>query len=564
MLGICDMNGDTAISFLTEFVALERSQRGRTVLDIARYRDMVQRHGLTQRDQYIMSRCLLKHDKNSDDRITGRKMIFTASAAGHEEATIRILSNALLGSKAQKWLLKNTEMRLAREQLQRIAQKGENYRAMVLEGKIWHELGDDEYAIKCWERALPLARDEVKEIDRLTDMGIEGQGKLLKIKAGRADFADLSAPWVELSAVHYDRYVDLLANKKIAAALPEREKILKALKIGCEMDDPTCHFRQAYWFGPHPNNDVKHTSTWLYHMTKAGASGHSQACHVLAEWYAGSEWPYLEDEPPDAIKPTPFDTYPASEPTQKEKESEPNPAHDLFHTATFPSTPFYRWKLARAWLQFPLTRLYAPSFLLLAQMLMEKTLYGTYYAPKSALNMKDSRYLYASRADHDAGIEIPGRRKAIEAERNRPAEPSPFRDPAHAKKLLTQVFYAVAAHKLRQQHLNDAMSNLARRRTTQGVSGVAEGDVVDEQNLPKEVPAWIRKWLRFENEREMYEGQIEELESDAKAEAEAHGWDIVDEVGGLVYKSGLQGQGQGPAAVAVDDGKRRGFVGWSY
>jgi hypothetical protein len=85
----------------------------------------------------------------------------------------------------------------------------------------------------------------------------------------------------------------------------------KAIQIGVEQDDPTAFYYAATYYKKR-NEDGSHkaTSEWLYYMTKAAASLVPKAMYELGVYYAESGWKYIEDEPPEHLKPTPFDTYP--------------------------------------------------------------------------------------------------------------------------------------------------------------------------------------------------------------------------------------------------------------
>ncbi|MGG6498956.1 UNVERIFIED_CONTAM: hypothetical protein NY603_39110, partial [Bacteroidetes bacterium 56_B9] len=79
------------------------------------------------------------------------------------------------------------------------------------------------------------------------------------------------------------------------------------------------------------------------YVTKAAASNHPIAAYELGKFYAESGWKYLEDEPPNHVKPTPFDSFPS--PTENSmlqnvllffglaKQPEIKPEESLFHNA---------------------------------------------------------------------------------------------------------------------------------------------------------------------------------------------------------------------------------------
>ncbi|KAK3094283.1 hypothetical protein LTR53_019463, partial [Teratosphaeriaceae sp. CCFEE 6253] len=111
--------------------------------------------------------------------------------------------------------------------------------------------------------------------------------------------------------LHITRYRRFLHKDQIKEALAEKALAKEAMEVGCRMDDPTSHYHAAELFKEHnEDGSARYTSVWLYHMTKAAATGHPKAAHALAVFYSETVWKYIEDEPPDYLKPTPFDSYP--------------------------------------------------------------------------------------------------------------------------------------------------------------------------------------------------------------------------------------------------------------
>lgn len=540
---------EIAVHFLNELHELAQRATGRTILTKEAFNALVKESAMSDGDLSVIAHVLMRGPKEGD-RSLGKKLLFTLSGIGHAEATIRILNHAFLANKARPNMLRSSEILYARGHLRDIARQGVNFRGMVLEGKIAHELGDEDYAIDCWNRAMDAA---VTASNALRDM--KDPPKDLLLTESRRDLSELSTPWIELTLVHYNRYERLRRSLAqgwrgdvATKAQAEYAKAEKAMRIGCEQDDPTSHFHAAMYFNSRKRlddngNEVSRaTSTWLYHITKAAASGHVRAAHGLAEFYAESGWKYIEDEPDDHLKPTPFDSYPASTIAKVAgtfdtflgliglKQSQPpNPRDALFHTAVFPSTPHERVKLAWKWADLSASAAYAPTYLLWAKLTMTEKLWGEAYAPQAALQMQDSRYTHTSKADFDAGKPLETTSEPAE-----PDEPNPYyiadkaKDFSTTKYCLAQVFHAVEADRLRKQLL-------ARDLATRKRNAVDEDDV----DLPQNVHWNIRKWLMASEVREMYEDDIHLLEAEAKRICEKKQWDIYDKQGGLVYKHGL-------------------------
>lgn len=554
------MNGRQGVDFLNDFDQLAQAYKGRSTVDKDRLAALCEQYGFHPRGTDLFILCLLLRRSKEEDQALGKKLMYTLSAMGNEEATIRIMSHALLGYKHTPQVLKASEILYTRGHLQKLAREGRNYRAMVLEGKVAYALGDETYAIQLWDQAISacVAESELEAAMRRQNRMHELAARLVE---KQRDLSELSTPWIELTLVHYERYERLYKRNEIGAALAELEKARSAMEIGCEQDDPTSHYHAAAFFSEvDEGGSTRYTSTWLYHMSKAGATGHVKAAHALAEFYARSGWKYIEDEPPDHLKPTPFDSYPASSfagsgsgllstlkqmagLAPKRTSSLEAARNDIFHTAIFPSTPVDRWNLAFRWLETAMKQMYAPSYLLAAKMLLEETLWSQAQAPREAINMTDKRYTYASREDYEAGIPIDRGETTPSSASDATSEdiPNPGYDPTanplEAQAYLKQIFYADIAHKRRQLIISRTRDAMRKRK----LSGVVEEDeLADSEAAADEAPAWVRPWLLANSfVRDMWEEEIERLVKEARRLCEVHGWDLVDEEGGLVYKSGL-------------------------
>ncbi|KAK1020645.1 hypothetical protein LTS16_026950, partial [Friedmanniomyces endolithicus] len=304
---IKDDEDELLLDAIADFTELAGAARGRNVVDLEKFRELVQRLSIPYGELTMLQHRLMMHDG-----FAGKKLMFSMSAGGDEESTIRTCNHALLGSKTQPRLLRYADINFERRRLREIAGKGEGSRAMVLEGKIARVLGQEDYAIQLWEQAMgaAVAQSEAgaAALRSINDNLVAMMG------SRERDAVELSSPWVELTLVRYDRYVRLLERKEIAPALAEYERARKAMEVGCSLDDPESHYHTTHLFkSMNDDGSTIYTSSWLYHMTKAAASGQPIAAHQLTIFYAESGWKYSEDEPPDHLKPTPFDSYPAAE-----------------------------------------------------------------------------------------------------------------------------------------------------------------------------------------------------------------------------------------------------------
>ena len=378
-----------------------------------------------------------------------------------------------------------------------------------------------------------------------------------------SDLTDLSSPWVELQSLYLNR--SDYANAKWA------------IGIGCEQDDPNSHYAAALFekkFNEHGHGVG--TSGWLYHMTKAAASGHVRAMHELGVWYAQNGWPYLEDEPPDEIKPTPFDRYPAELGTKKkqdvplrqrmrsalglEPQVQEDPKLQVFHTAAHPSTPQQRLEMSLQWLGLAMGFMYAPSFLAAAQLHMEKTLWAEAATPKAALEMSDERYIYASKGDYEASRPIKREGSGKDQVLNPEQEiANPNYNPEKAKQLLREIIYASSALEIRQYQLKNF--NAAARKQPLAENEMDSDEMALEGNLPQDMGRNVKNWFRYPEIREQFmndrTGRLydEVLGTNLLAEAnricDEQGWDIYAEDGGLLYRHGVVKGAAAPMAASA-------------
>jgi hypothetical protein len=330
-----------------------------------------------------------------------------------------------------------------------------------------------------------------------------------------------------------------------------------AVDIGCEQDDPNSYFTAAQL--EKDASTVK--SGWFHHITKAATSGHVRAMHDLALWYAEFGWPFLEDEPPDDIKPTPFDRFPRKtvlDPSPEQSAwqrlqttlglsppAEVNAVAQAFQSAAYPTTPQDRFGMALEWLKVAMAFNYAPSYLATAGLLLEKSLYSSAATPKEALELSDKRYTYASSADYYSNKKIERPVQSAEVE-----IPNPYYNPEEAKRLTREIFYAKFALES-YLHETRVFHNRQRKgKDSESLDTMFEGDFASDMG-PN-----LKKWFRYPEVRELFmddrtgrlidkerkdaKGNEMDLVAEAKALCEEQKWDIYAEDGSLLYRHGLR------------------------
>jgi TPR repeat protein len=495
------------------------------------FNQLVEAAGASEQDLMFLTMMLLQNKKDINDKYWGRRLLYTLSAAGFIEATIRIMTHALLQHKQQPGALRNAGVAVERGRLQKVAREGKDSRAMVLEGKIAYELGDHDTALQWWWRALEGA--VAKSQDGLAR---RADGRKLDVDLAAVDISDLSTPWNELIETHFER--SLLKGKN------EWEQCEKAIHIGMEQDDPTAFYYAATYYKQR-NEDGTHkpTSEWLYYMTKAAASAVPKACYELGVYYAESGWKYIEDEPPEHLKPTPFDTYPGkhvfdspwdrmrqlfalSDTTKSVAERD---KENIFHTAAWPPTPEQRYEVAIGWLKIAAAYTYAPAYLFLAKLYMQETLWAGAQAPPEALGMSPKRYYYASK-EHEADAHFTGDVKTHELPDDAVDPPNLDYDLDLAKAHLLEVFFARSAVLSREQ----ALKEYAKDRR--------DIEFEDIQLVRNENTAPIVKYLDNVETYDQWSKESGAMYKEASAICEEMGWSIYDGGGGLWYKAGLGGQ----------------------
>ena len=498
---------------------------------------LVEASGATEQDLTFLAIMMLRNKYDRDEVYWGRRLLYTLSAAGFIESTIHIMTQTLLHHRQQPGTLRSAAIVVERGRLQKAAREGTSSRALVLEGKIAYELGDHDTAIQLWWRAVEGAVAKSKA--QLAEMATG----VRSLDIASQDKADLSTPWNELIEVHFER--SLLKGKN------EWDLCEKAIQIGVEQDDPTAFYYAATYYKKR-NEDGSHkaTSEWLYYMTKAAASLVPKAMYELGVYYAESGWKYIEDEPPEHVKPTPFDRYPAKHAADSPwervrqlfslsdtKSTTEKDKDNIFHTAAWPSTPEQRYELAIRWLNAAASFTYAPAHLFLAKLYMQETLWAGAQAPIEALELSPKRYYYTSRED-EADAHFTGDVKTHELPEGTEDPPNPDYDIELAKYHLLEVFFArravvARAEAIAQHH------NVRRDIEFEDIDLIKTDDtyhLVKYLDKAEVLDQWVKESQAMYNE--------------AAAICEDMGWSIYDPNGGLWYKAGLGGVEAANAAAS--------------
>lgn len=483
----------------------------------------------SEQDLMYLAQLLVQNRLVEDDRYWGRKLLDMLSAAGYIEATIRIVSNAVVQAKTRPGLLRNAGVAVERGRLQKVAREGTYSRAMVLEGKAAYALGDVDTALKWWWQAVEGAVNKSKEVAARRAAGKQPRPS----DFAENDRSDLSSPWIELIEAHFERS---LHGKN------EWDKCERAIQIGVGQDDPQAFYYAAtYYKQRYPDGSHMPTGDWLYYMTKAAASGVPKAAYELGVFYAESGWKYIEDEPPEHVKPTPFDRYPGkgeSEstwgrireffwPSQKAEVSEKD---SIFHLAAWPGTPKQRFTLAMRWLDIARGYFYAPAYLYMAKLLMQETLWAGAQAPAEALELSPARYLYTSKED-EADAHFTGEVRSYELPEDAEDPPNWALNYKLAQAELLEVFIAREWVLRREDDLKYFMK------------GNPNIETHDDLNIKySDDQWWLTKWS--ENEDVFYSWEKESLAmyQEAAAICDQMNWSIYTQPEGqLWYKPGTGG-----------------------
>lgn len=312
-------------------------------------------------DQVWQTTFLLRNLGSPQDAKFGRYLVRCCDSAGHEEATIQVVSSLLRQDIAkQEGILNTREGYQAQNRLREIGKKG-NMRAVVLEGKLAERKSDPNLAISLYQSAADefLARHESESSDP---------------KENKRYLDELSSPWMELGILHLRQ--------------GNRTKALEAYMIGISMDDPMAHNmlgRLDYQF-----TGGEYTLDWLYNTTKAAATGHFRAAYSLGEYYATTKAP-LPPSPQAETEPKSEESTDSDGTTPKltspsffarlqhffttsfikpiiETDSRAN----IAHYAAAVQDPVARVKLAYEWLEIAVKQFYLPAYLHMARLNLRK------------------------------------------------------------------------------------------------------------------------------------------------------------------------------------------------
>jgi TPR repeat protein len=504
--------------FIAAFAVLSKDTKSRVSAETAAtFRKLVDTAGISEQDLVYLAILLMSHKGVPDDNYWGRKLMDISAAAGYTEASIRLVNAALVHARTMPGVLRQASISTERGRLQKIAREGTHSRAMVLEGKVAYHLGDADTAIKWWWQAVEgaVAKSEV-------DASRRAAGLKPTLEISNMDRDDLSSPWIELIEAHYDRS---LKGKK------EWHLVDKAIQIGIKQDDPTAFYYAATYYKKRDESG-QHApdSKWLYYMTKAAASGVPKAAVELATFYHESGWKYIEDEPPDHVKPTPFDTYPATETTTKStwdrvrqffwpsKDDKLTEMENIFHAAAWPPTPEQRHELAVLWLDVAIKLTYAPAYLQAAKIHLEETLWAGAQAPQEALDLSPKRYFYASKAEEADAI-FSNNVKKYELPEDAKDKPSKAYLPDVARNFLNYVVLA-------------RMAVVRRENTLKWHAKKLKTDDVEWEDLIPQGPEELAdQFYKNPDVYDMWAKDSHAMYKEAQAICEKMGWQLIsDEV----------------------------------
>lgn len=397
----------------------------RRSMDSPRFRELLNTCGVSADVAFHMGVALIAHPAHRIRKV-GNNLLHSTAMLGNTKAIRETLSNALLRSRKDPKVWRISEINRALEHLEEhVDNPSADSLLLALAGKILKAQKKEELALPLLVRAL---KREIAE---------SWQDK--RAFAYR-DAYQLSTPWLDLIEIHSDRFK---RGSRSDLALCE-----DVIKVGCSQEDPEAHWLAT---GFYERNGTK----WLYHLTKAAASGHLQAAFELANFYRDSGWRYIEADPPDHLKPTPFDHTPPKEQeksalkdtilrffgwgsTQSQFPKVREPHEELYYTAVYPHKARDRYLLAAEWLDVAMVRHYAPAYLLRAKMALEKTLWHQADAPEVALKLSDERYTHV-----------------IEHVQASKEEPNPLFNIDDATAYLREVFMACEMRRIEVKHNAD-------------------------------------------------------------------------------------------------------------
>lgn len=505
-----------------------------SIVDAESFRNLQADYDYSEKHMALVG-ILVRNMPSDFHEFLGNAFLFSAANADNQWAIICLMDNAYEAMKHVSKVFEYRQTGRVRQKLEDVAPK--NYRAAVLAGKILNSEGKYDKAVEYFKLGIDGAvqASEAARQERINKRPSANSSGDIDERLAGSSLADLSAPWVELTTYYMNRKD--WANAKWAIA------------IGCEQDDPNSHYHASLF--EKNTNSVR--SAWFHHITKAATSGHVRAMHELGLWYAQDGWPYLEDEPPDSIKPTPFDRFPTSQQRTANRETSPwqrlfvslglqapvaaSTAAQTYQSAAHPTTPVERYGMALEWMKLAMGFYYAPAYLATATLLLEEKLYPDAATPKEALELSDSRYTYASREDYNAN-------KPIERPTNDEKEEiaNPYYDPQEAKRLTREIFYAATALEL-QRHRG-------RKMSTRTLGTDSSSETIYEDDLARDMGVNLKKWFRHPEVRELFmsertgkmfdpERNNMDLLKEAKMLCDERQWDLYGEDGSLLYRHGI-------------------------
>lgn len=505
------------------------------------------------RDIYWLADCF---SKAKITHVLGSMLFRCQSLSGDLDATTIILAEQLRhATRTHRGMIQldHQQRGLLRKGISSRPSK-QTWRAAVLEGKIMEAYGHHKDALHLYKQALKGAADSVNgsstldTIHKLEDL----TPRVMQDDRWKLDvLTELERPW--RNAVQIYKHMkarlgdDLEAHNALSAEA--RDVVL----AGCRGDDAECYYDAAQWAErdypfeqmsveekdglvrvARQASDIRGTSArWLAYMSKAAASGVPQACHDLGRYYRLQEWPYLDEEPPDTIKPTPFDRYPAKKrssllrrlyeafglPSTRARDEELRDEHDdIFLSAAVPATPELRMQVAIDWLKAAVQLNYAPALRDLIEIYTHRTISTNIGIPPGAYQLSSSRYGYRSREDYWLKLEL----NEGDIDRRWPKEqvvsiPNPFYNENEAEQNLVLLFHALEAR--------NVFSNGA-----------------NEQEEPRSAIyplKFLERWtMQSETFKDWAEdvARCQELHTFARKVCDDNKWSIHDEDGGLVYR----------------------------
>lgn len=190
-------------------------------------------------------------------RVTGRRLLLSVSAAGDVSATIRLLNTALKHGQLQA-----QELIPVRARLMSLVKDDKHPLAMVLLAQMLVAEGQH-------GRALPLLEAATSQLSAAASAPAPAPaepGSRASDPGEDADEPAVTPPWTALG------------NLRLRLGDPQGAR--EAFEVGAfKGDDPAAYFYLAAF-------EAAHTAAWLEYTTKAAASGHVEAAFGLGRFYS--------------------------------------------------------------------------------------------------------------------------------------------------------------------------------------------------------------------------------------------------------------------------------------